>query len=116
MNASRTVYVRALFEPIKKLRVNLTSNWSRSRNSSEYIVYDGADFQSLNKMYSGNFSMSAIGLKSALYSVGNNPEASAAVYNEFLEERKRVAAQRRNSVMGPVIIKEIFPYVMPKGS
>ena len=47
MNASRTVYVRALFEPIKKLRVNLTSNWSRSRNSSEYIVYDGADFQSL---------------------------------------------------------------------
>ena len=50
MNASRTVYVRALFEPIKKLRVNLTSNWSRSRNSSEYIVYDGADFQSLNKM------------------------------------------------------------------
>ena len=93
MNASRTVYVRALFEPIKKLRVNLTSNWSRSRNSSEYIVYDGADFQSLNKMYSGNFSMSAIGLKSAFYSVGNNPEASAAVYNEFLEERKRVAAQ-----------------------
>ena len=115
MNASRTVYVRALFEPIKKLRVNLTSNWSRSRNSSEYIVYDGADFQSLNKMYSGNFSMSAIGLKSAFYSVGNNPEASAAVYNEFLEERKRVAAQLAKQRYGAGYNKGDIPLRDAKG-
>lgn len=93
MNASRNIYVRALFEPVKKLRINFTSNWSRSRNSSEYLIYDGADFNSFNKIVSGNFSMSVVCLKSAFYSVGNNPGAAAGIYQEFLENRKEVAAE-----------------------
>ena len=44
MNACRTVYVRALFEPIKKLRVNLTSNWR--------VVYTGLiDFAFMKKVF-----------------------------------------------------------------
>ena len=44
MNASRTVYVRALFEPIKKLRVNLTSNWR--------VVYTGLiNFAFMKKVF-----------------------------------------------------------------
>ena len=44
MKASRTVYVRALFEPIKKLRVNLTSNWR--------VVYTGLiDFAFMKKVF-----------------------------------------------------------------
>ncbi len=44
MNASRTVYVRALFEPIKKLRVNLTSNLR--------VVYNGLiDFAFMKKVF-----------------------------------------------------------------
>ena len=44
MNASRTVYVRALFEPVKKLRVNLTSNWR--------VVYTGLiDFAFMKKVF-----------------------------------------------------------------
>ena len=44
MNASRTVYVRALFEPIKKLRGNLTSNWR--------VVYTGLiDFAFMKKVF-----------------------------------------------------------------
>lgn len=44
MNASRTVYVRALFEPIKKLRINLTSNWR--------VVYTGLiDFAFMKKVF-----------------------------------------------------------------
>lgn len=91
MNASRNIYVRATVEPIRKLRINLTSNWSRSRNSNEYIIYDGQEFSSVNKMYSGNFSMSIVALKSSFYSVGNSTEASLAIYQEFLEARKDVA-------------------------
>lgn len=112
MNASRNIYVRALFEPIKKLRVNFTSSWSRSRNSSEYIIYDGADFGSVNKMISGNFSMSIVSIKSAFYSVGDDTEASAAVYQEFLENRKVVAsrlAQKRygnNYGMGDIPLRD----------
>lgn len=93
MNASRNIYVRATFEPIKKLRINLTSSWSRSRNSSEYVIYDGSDFSSVNKMYSGNFSMSIVAIKSSFYTVGDNTTASLAVYQEFLEARKEVARE-----------------------
>ena len=43
-NPFRTVYVRALFEPIKKLRVNLTSNWR--------VVYTGLiDFAFMKKVF-----------------------------------------------------------------
>lgn len=59
--------------------------------------------------------MSAIGLKSAFYSVGNNPEASAAVYNEFLEERKRVAAQLAKQRYGAGYNKGDIPLRDAKG-
>lgn len=115
MNASKTVYLRALFEPIKKLRINFTSNWSRSRNSSEYIVYNGEEFTSINRMESGSFSMSVIGLKSSFYDVGNNPEASAAVYMEFLETRKEVARELAQKRYGDDYNKGDIPLRDEKG-
>ena len=41
MNVSKIVYVTVMLEPIRKLRVTLSSNWTRAKNSSEYIIYDG---------------------------------------------------------------------------
>lgn len=95
MNYSQNIYVRALFEPVKKLKINLTANRSRSRNSSEYLLYDGGNkvFNSANKVLTGNFSMTIVGLKSAFYDVGNNTEASMAVYNEFLNNRQKVSEE-----------------------
>lgn len=93
MNFSQSIYVRALFEPIKKLRINLTASRTRSRNTSEYLIYDGDKFSSVNKMIAGNFSMTVVGLNSAFYKVGNDVSASAEVYNEFLENRKKVSKE-----------------------
>lgn len=93
MNASRSVYVRLIYEPVKKFRVELTSNWIRSRNSNEYLIYEGGSFSSMNKVVSGNFSMTTVGLKSAFYKVGNNTEASLATYQQFLDNRKVVSAE-----------------------
>lgn len=93
MNFSQSIYVRALFEPIKKLRINLTASRTRSRNTSEYLIYDGDKFSSANKMIAGNFSMTVVGLNSAFYKVGNDVSASAEVYNEFLENRKKVSKE-----------------------
>lgn len=93
MNFSQSIYVRALFEPIKKLRINLTANRTRSRNTSEYLMYDGNKFNSVNKMLTGNFSMTIVGLNSAFYKVGNDVSASADVYTEFLENRKKVSKE-----------------------
>lgn len=95
MNRTKTIYLRAMFEPIKKLRINLTASRSDATNSSEYIMYDGTSnaFHSANKTRSGNFNMTIIGLNSAFYKVGEDAGASAAVYQKFLENRKDVSAQ-----------------------
>lgn len=115
MNASRSIYVQANVEPIRKLRINLTSNWSRSKNSSEYIIYDGADFSSVNKMYSGNFSMSIVALKTSFYSVGNNTTASLAVYEDFLETRKEVSEELARKKYGDNYDKGDIPLRDAKG-
>lgn len=93
MNNSRSVYVRLVYEPVKKFRIEFNSNWIRSRNSSEYLLFDGDGFNSANKIISGNFSMTVVGLKSAFYKVGNNTEASLATYQEFLDNRKVLSAE-----------------------
>lgn len=115
MNASRSVYVRATVEPIRKLRINLTSNWSRSRNSSEYIVYDGSAFASLNKIYSGNFSMSIVAIKSAFFTVGDNTNASLGIYQEFLETRKEVSRKLAEKRYGENYAKGDIPLRSEKG-
>lgn len=91
MSFAQNIYVSATFEPFKNFRVDLTANRSRSRNMSEYLYYDGTRFTENNKTYSGNYSMTMIGLNSAFYKVGNDLEASAAVYRKFLENRKSIS-------------------------
>lgn len=93
MNYSQNIYVSALFEPIKKLRIDLTANRSRSRNMSEYLLYDGTKFTENNRIYTGSFSMTMIGLNSSFYKVGNDLEASADVYRKFLENRSLVSEE-----------------------
>lgn len=115
MNAARTIYVRSNVEPIKKLRINLVANWSRSKNSSEYIIYDGGGFNSVNKIYTGNFSMSIVALKSSFYSVGNNTTASEVIYQDFLETRKDVAAELARKRYGANYNKGDIPLRDSKG-
>lgn len=93
MSFSQNIYASATFEPFKNFRVDLTASRSRSRNMSEYLFFDGTRFTENNKTYSGNFSMTMIGLNSAFYKVGDDLEASASVYRKFLENRKDISAK-----------------------
>ncbi len=93
MDYTQNIYLRARFEPVKKLQINLTANRMRSRNSSEYLVYDGEHFSSMNAVQTGSLSMTTMALKSAFFKVGNNVGSSAKVYEEFLEHRKAVSEQ-----------------------
>ena len=115
MDISKNIYLRANIEPIKKLRINLVSNWSRSKNSSEYIIYDGANFNSVNKVYSGNFSMSVVALKSSFYSIGNDPIASLAIYQDFLDARKEVSKEFAMQKYGDSYSKGDIPLRDEKG-
>lgn len=115
MNVSKNVYVTVMLEPIRKLRVTLSSNWTRAKNSSEYIIYDGNKFSSVNKMYSGNFNMSIVALKSSFYSVGNNTTASLAVYQDFLVARKEISQKLAQKRYGDIYNKGNLPLRDAKG-
>lgn len=100
MSFSQELSLRAMFEPVKKLRINFTATRSKTENNSEYILYnsDEKQFTAMNKTTTGSFSITTIGLSSAFYKIGNNVAASSAVYNEFLESRSfysRKMAEKR---------------------
>lgn len=108
MAFSQNIYVSAMFEPFKSFRVDLTANRSCSKDLSEYLYYDGNRFNESNKLQSGNYNMTTIGLSSAFYKVGNDTEASAAVYREFLENRKAVSRELAQKRWGAQYDKEEY--------
>ncbi|WP_251622719.1 cell surface protein SprA [Odoribacter lunatus] len=108
MSFSQNIYVSAIFEPFKNFRVDLTSSRTRARNMEEYLYYDGGQFTENNKTYSGNYSMTMIGLNSAFYKVGNDLESSAAVYRKFLEKRKDVSRDLAKKRWGDRYSQEEF--------
>ncbi|MDL2231789.1 cell surface protein SprA [Porphyromonadaceae bacterium OttesenSCG-928-L07] len=91
MDNTRSITVTSLVEPVKKLRIDLRAEHTRSRSMSEYILYRDGEFEESNKTYSGSFSMSIIGLNAAFNKVGSNIEASAGVYRKFLNNRKEAS-------------------------
>lgn len=90
MSYTQTLSLRSTIEPVKGLRINLTSHRNYSRNRSEYYVYNEqtSRFNSENLIKSGNFSMSFLSLKSAFFTIGNTGDYASEYFNQFLENRK----------------------------
>lgn len=92
---------RIMIEPLRDLRVNLTFKRNFYSDYSENIVYENGVYNNINKITSGRFSMSCIGLSSSFFDISNNIEASKDVFNDFLSKREvhstRLAKERWGS-------------------
>jgi len=81
--------------------VNLTFKRNFYSDYSENIVYENGVYNNINKITSGRFSMSCIGLSSSFFDISNNIEASKDVFNDFLSKREvhstRLAKERWGS-------------------
>jgi len=94
---------RINIEPFPFFRIDITGTRQFSRNRSEYYRPTATgDFELLNPLESGNFSISGLFIRTAFERSGRNGDKYAsAAFEKFRENRleiaRRVAAQRSNS-------------------
>ncbi|MDR0981851.1 MAG: cell surface protein SprA [Culturomica sp.] len=93
MNAAENLTITALFEPVRKFRIDFRAERTRSKNLSEYLWYNGVEFEEHNMTRGGSFSMSILAINSAFSKIGNDVTASAKIYRDFLENRKEMSRE-----------------------
>ncbi|MBN2637086.1 MAG: cell surface protein SprA [Prolixibacteraceae bacterium] len=94
------INLRATFEPIPDLRIDLTADRTSSRNRSEFYNYDNTTrvFNANSFTESGNFSMSTLTWGTAFFAIGKGEIMKSETFEKFREYRttisRRLAEQR----------------------
>jgi len=87
--------VRASIEPVRDLRIDLTLTHSFSENVSEYFRYNNqiSDFDRLNPLTTGSYSMSTISWGTAFEITGRKGDYSSDNFQRFSDYRKEIAVR-----------------------
>ena len=95
--SSQNLNLRATIEPFKDLRIILTATQQESKNKREFFRFDEDidDFVSQNSFITQTYSVSFFSLGSAFESL-EAPNFESETYNEFLENRRVIAARIAN--------------------
>ena len=81
INMSKDLQIKAVLEPIRDLKIDLSASRTDNRAKSVQYMYDG-----MPTTLSGTFSMTTISLKGALTGMGNADNGySSAAFNHFRE-------------------------------
>jgi cell surface protein SprA len=105
MNSNKKLNLRATFEPFDGLRVDLTSNWNKANNTSEFFIANNAgqlpDPSERGFREMGNFSMSYLTWGTAFERIYNkNKDFSSEAFNKFKNEyRQNISARLANDYM-----------------
>lgn len=94
MTRSKDLSIRAIFEPFKGLRLELSSSRTHSVNMSEYYVYGSGGFDGVyNTVETGSFSMTYSAIGTAFKKVEKNGALEYAVFDEFLANRQSISSR-----------------------
>ena len=98
MSKSENLQIRASFEPIKGLKIELTGDRRNSNNMSEYYLYDNSSsFRgAFNTLETGNFSISYNIFNTAFKNVSKKGIYASEVYDIFIENRDIVSQRLIN--------------------
>ena len=92
MSKNTRLNLRAKLVPIPDLKIDITANRSFSNNTSEFLIYnDQSGWNSYNKSFNGNFSMSIISIGSAFENLGKSEVQDSKVWNQFRQNREVIA-------------------------
>ena len=112
INSSSDFQIRAVIEPLRDLKVDLTASRTDTRAKSIQYMYAG-----MPTTYSGTFNMTTISLKGALEGMGDaNSGYHSGTFDKFCdllpEYRQRVASQypEAGTPYGGSTIGEVNPY------
>jgi cell surface protein SprA len=92
------ISIRATAEPLKGLKIDITANRNSSKNRSEYWIPDAtSSFFLNNRVYTGNYSISFLAIKTSFWKYGEN--YSSRAFDNFKSYRSAIAwrlANQRN--------------------
>lgn len=92
MNKNTRLMLRAKVVPIPDLKIDIQANRTYSSNSSEFFRYDDQKgWDSYNKSYNGNFSMSIISIGSSFEKLGNAEVKESGAWDQFQKNREIIA-------------------------
>ena len=99
------INLRATFEPLPDLRIDITADRSISRNISQFYQYDyeNGNFNANSFSESGNFSMSTLTWGTAFFALGKENVEQSKAFDNMKEYRQKIAwrlAGQRNSNNG----------------
>lgn len=101
MTSTKDFSVKATFEPLKGLRIELTADRRYNNNMSEYYIYDNSGFKGVyNTMERGSFSMTYNAIKTSFKHVGKKGALSSDVFDKFMKNRDVIAARLGNQRVG----------------
>ncbi len=98
MNQTERIALRALWEPLPDLRIDITANRSISKNFSEFYNYDYGSgiFAANSYSESGNFSMTTLTLGTAFFKIGKGKVSSSESFENMKEYRQVIARRLAN--------------------
>ena len=104
INSTKDIQVRAVLEPVRDLKIDLTASRADNRSQSIQYMYDGRP-----TTFSGSFNMTTISLRGALAGMGNagNGYRSAAFdhFRSLLPEfQQRVGAEYTAETLIPAFL------------
>jgi cell surface protein SprA len=92
MSKNTRLNLRAKLVPLPDLKIDINASRSYSNNSSEFLIYnDQNGWDSYNKSFNGNFSMSIISLGSSFEKLGKSEVQDSKVWNQFRQNREIIA-------------------------
>ena len=95
-NQNQKIDVRATLEPLPDLKIDLNATMSYGRNHSEWFkkIDRNSDFQTLNPVDLGSYSISYVPVKTLFKKV--DFERASETFNQFEENRKTIAQRLAN--------------------
>lgn len=92
MSKNTRLMVRAKVVPIPDLKIDIQANRTFSSNSSEFLIYsDQNGWDSYNRSYNGNFSMSIISIGSSFEKLGKAEVKESGAWSQFQKNREVIA-------------------------
>jgi cell surface protein SprA len=96
INLSKTLTGKALIEPLPGLKINLSANYSDSRDTEIQFMFKG-----MPETKGGNFTMTTIGLGGFFSGAGNARKGyKSDVFQKMLDNRDIIASRINNSYEG----------------
>jgi cell surface protein SprA len=99
LQQTENLSIRGTFEPFRGFRIELSGQRTYSQNVSEYFIYnydsinDAGNFDFVNKIRNGSFSISIISIRSAFEKIKAEDNFKSQYFENFKKYRKIIAGR-----------------------